>query len=48
MLDAERQVFRAARDGGQIAEEVLRRAQRDMDLEESMLSRTDRRMSEDG
>jgi monovalent cation/hydrogen antiporter len=47
MLDAERQVFRAARDGGRIAEEVLRRAQRDMDLEESMLNRTDRRTSED-
>jgi monovalent cation/hydrogen antiporter len=47
MLDAEREVFRAARDAGRIAEEVLRRAQRDMDLEESMLSRTDRRVSED-
>jgi CPA1 family monovalent cation:H+ antiporter len=47
MLDAERQVFRSARDSGRIAEDVLRRAQRDMDLEESMLNRTDRRVSED-
>jgi CPA1 family monovalent cation:H+ antiporter len=47
MLDAERQVFRAARDSGRIAEDALRRAQRDMDLEESMLNRTDRRVSED-
>lgn len=47
MLDAEREVFRAARDAGRIPEEVLRRAQRDMDLEESMLNRTDRQVSED-
>jgi len=40
MLDVEREVFRAARDDGQIAEQVLRRAQRDLDLEESMLERT--------
>ncbi|HEX6500609.1 MAG TPA: Na+/H+ antiporter [Micromonosporaceae bacterium] len=40
MLEAEREVFRTARDEGRIAEEVLRRAQRDMDLEESMLDRT--------
>jgi CPA1 family monovalent cation:H+ antiporter len=39
MLDAEREVFRVARDTGRIPEEVLRRAQRDMDLEESMLER---------
>ena len=39
MLDAEREVFRAARDEGRITEQVLRRAQRDMDLEESMLKR---------
>jgi CPA1 family monovalent cation:H+ antiporter len=47
MLDAEREVFQAARESGRIADEVLRRAQRDMDLEESMLSRTERRVSED-
>jgi monovalent cation/hydrogen antiporter len=41
MLDAEREVFRQARDTGRIPEEVLRRAQRDMDLEESMLERGD-------
>jgi CPA1 family monovalent cation:H+ antiporter len=40
MLDVEREIFRAARDQGQIAEQVLRRAQRDLDLEESMLERT--------
>jgi CPA1 family monovalent cation:H+ antiporter len=39
MLDAEREVFRRARDEGRIAEEVLQQAQRDMDLEESMLER---------
>jgi CPA1 family monovalent cation:H+ antiporter len=39
MLLAEREVFRRARDSGRIPEEVLRRAQRDMDLEESMLER---------
>jgi CPA1 family monovalent cation:H+ antiporter len=39
MLEAERDIFRAARDEGRIAEEVLRRAQRDMDLEESLLER---------
>lgn len=37
MIDAEREVFRAARDSGQIPEEVLTRAYRDLDLEESML-----------
>jgi CPA1 family monovalent cation:H+ antiporter len=35
-------VFRRARDEGKIPEEVLRRAQRDMDLEESLLTREDR------
>jgi CPA1 family monovalent cation:H+ antiporter len=39
MLAAEREVFRAARDEGRITEQVLRKAQRDMDLEESMLER---------
>jgi len=40
MLDIERETFRRARDEGRIAEEVLRRAQRDLDLEESMLERS--------
>ncbi|MFC7758665.1 hypothetical protein ACFQY4_12230 [Catellatospora bangladeshensis] len=39
MLEAERDVFRSARDAGRIPEDVLVRAQRDMDLEESMLER---------
>jgi CPA1 family monovalent cation:H+ antiporter len=39
MIDAEREVFRKARDEGRITEEVLRRAQHEMDLEESMLER---------
>jgi len=39
MLEAEREVFRQARDEGTIPEEVLRRAQRDLDLEESLLER---------
>jgi Na+/H+ antiporter len=39
MIDAEREVFRAARDEGRIAEEVLVRAYRDLDLEESLLRR---------
>ena len=39
MLEAEREVFRQARDEGTIPEEVLRRAQRDLDLEESLLQR---------
>jgi monovalent cation/hydrogen antiporter len=39
MLEAERETFRRARDEGRITEEVLRRAQREMDLEESMLER---------
>jgi Na+/H+ antiporter len=42
MLLAEREVFRAARDRGRIAEEVLIKAQRDMDLEEASLERGDR------
>jgi CPA1 family monovalent cation:H+ antiporter len=41
MIEAERVVFRRARDEGRIPEEVLRRAQRDMDLEESLLQRED-------
>jgi CPA1 family monovalent cation:H+ antiporter len=44
MLDAERDVFRVARDSGRIPEEVLRRAQRDMDLEETLLERIHRDM----
>ena len=39
MIDAEREVFRAARDEGRIPEEVLYRAYRDLDLEESLLQR---------
>jgi CPA1 family monovalent cation:H+ antiporter len=39
MLLAEREVFREARDAGRIPEEVLVRAQRELDLEESMLER---------
>jgi CPA1 family monovalent cation:H+ antiporter len=41
MLNAERDVFRVARDEGRITEEVLVRAQRDMDLEESLLERSE-------
>jgi monovalent cation/hydrogen antiporter len=41
MLDAEREVFRIARDKGLIPEEVLVRAQRELDLEESMLERSE-------
>jgi Na+/H+ antiporter len=41
MLNAEREVFRQARDTGKIPEETLRQAQRDMDLEESLLERGD-------
>jgi Na+/H+ antiporter len=40
MLLAEREVFRKARDTGQIAEEILVRAQHELDLEESMLERS--------
>lgn len=39
MLEAEREVFRRARDEGRIEDVVLRRVQRDMDLEESQLAR---------
>ncbi|MFG1951536.1 Na+/H+ antiporter [Micromonospora sp. NPDC048830] len=39
MIDAEREVFRAARDAGRIPEEALVRAYRDLDLEESLLRR---------
>lgn len=41
MLSAERDVFRKARDDGRIPEETLVRAQREMDLEESMLERSE-------
>jgi CPA1 family monovalent cation:H+ antiporter len=41
MLGAEREVFRLARNSGRVPEEVLRAAQRDMDLEESLLERRD-------
>jgi Na+/H+ antiporter len=41
MIEAERDVFRIARDEGRIPEEVLNRAQRDLDLEESQLNRSD-------
>lgn len=37
MIDAERMVFRTARDDGRIPEEALVRAYRDLDLEESLL-----------
>jgi CPA1 family monovalent cation:H+ antiporter len=39
MLASERDVFRRARDEGKIPEEVLRQAQRELDLEESLLER---------
>ncbi len=39
MLTAERETFVAARDEGRVAEEVLRRVLRDLDLEETMLYR---------
>jgi CPA1 family monovalent cation:H+ antiporter len=38
---AERHVFKIARNEGRIPEEVLTRAQRDLDLEESQLTRSD-------
>ena len=41
MLDAEREVFRIARDEGRIPEEVLVRALRQFDLEESFLERNE-------
>jgi CPA1 family monovalent cation:H+ antiporter len=40
MITAERHVFKTARNEGRIPEEVLTRAQRDLDLEESMLNRS--------
>ncbi|RKR91429.1 sodium/proton antiporter (CPA1 family) [Micromonospora pisi] len=43
MIDAEREVFRVARDEGRITEEVLVRAYRDLDLEESLLWREGQR-----
>ncbi|HEY0697035.1 MAG TPA: Na+/H+ antiporter [Micromonospora sp.] len=43
MIDAERAVFRAARDSGRIPEEALVRAYRDLDLEESLLRREEER-----
>ncbi|MET0423882.1 MAG: Na+/H+ antiporter [Actinoplanes sp.] len=41
MISAERHVFKIARNEGRIPEEVLNRAQRDLDLEESQLQRSD-------
>jgi CPA1 family monovalent cation:H+ antiporter len=41
MINAERHVFKVARNEGRIPEEVLMRAQRDLDLEESQLRRSD-------
>ena len=41
MISAERHVFKLARNEGRIPEEVLTRAQRDLDLEESQLHRSD-------
>jgi monovalent cation/hydrogen antiporter len=43
MINAERDVIRAARDAGRIPEEVLVRAYRDLDLEESLLRRGNKR-----
>jgi CPA1 family monovalent cation:H+ antiporter len=40
MISAERHVFKVARNEGRIPEEVLNRAQRDLDLEESQLNRS--------
>jgi Na+/H+ antiporter len=41
MITAERHVFKIARNEGRIPEEVLTRAQRELDLEESQLQRSD-------
>jgi Na+/H+ antiporter len=41
MIGAERRIFKIARNEGRIPEEVLTRAQRDLDLEESQLQRSD-------
>ena len=39
MRDPERDTMVAARDEGRIDEDVMRRIQRDLDLEETLLSR---------
>lgn len=41
MITSERRVFKEARNAGRIPEEVLTRAQRDLDLEESQLNRSE-------
>jgi CPA1 family monovalent cation:H+ antiporter len=41
MIEAERRVFKVARNEGRIPDEVLTRAQRDLDLEESQLLRSE-------
>jgi CPA1 family monovalent cation:H+ antiporter len=41
MINAERHVFKIARNEGRIPEEVLTRAQRELDLEESQLQRSE-------
>ena len=41
MIKAERHVFKIARNEGRIPEEVLVRAQRELDLEESQLQRSE-------
>ncbi|HEV8165610.1 MAG TPA: Na+/H+ antiporter, partial [Actinomycetota bacterium] len=41
MIGAERHVFKVARNEGRIPEEVLTRAQRELDLEEAQLNRSD-------
>jgi Na+/H+ antiporter len=41
MITAERHIFKIARNEGRIPEEVLNRAQRELDLEESQLQRSD-------
>jgi CPA1 family monovalent cation:H+ antiporter len=41
MIKAERRVFKIARNEGRIPEEVLTRAQRELDLEETQLQRSD-------
>jgi NhaP-type Na+/H+ or K+/H+ antiporter len=41
MISAERHVFKVARNEGRIPEEVLTRAQRELDLEEAQLNRSD-------
>jgi CPA1 family monovalent cation:H+ antiporter len=39
MVDAERTVFVEMRDAGRIDDEVLRRVQQELDLEEALLAR---------